>query len=121
MRKKKILNAVTAIAISLSVCCMPGNIPYTNFSIISEANAADSNITFDSTSGTLYLSGMIDPYEMSNFSEKNAVKSIVAKEGTIFPEDSSYLLSWFTSATTIDISLTPRYISCISSGYILPV
>ena len=99
MKRKKILNAVTAIAVSLSICCIPDNITYTDFSIISQTNAADSNISFDSASGTLYISGAIDHYEMSNFSEKKAVKSIVAKEGTIFPEDSSYLLSWLFSAT----------------------
>lgn len=104
MKKKKIVNAVTALAVSLSICCMPGNIPYTNISVITQTSAADSSITFDSASGTLFLSGEIDYAEIRNYPEKDVVKSIVAKEGTIFPENCNYLFIEFSSATTIDLS-----------------
>ncbi|WP_303825961.1 BspA family leucine-rich repeat surface protein, partial [Ruminococcus flavefaciens] len=61
-------------------------------------------ITYEKETKTLKLHGTIIPEELAHFNHYNKVEKVVAEEGTIFPEDSSFLFYEFKNATSIDLT-----------------
>ncbi len=60
--------------------------------------------TFYSRTGALNLRGEIDRNAISNLSFKDDVKSIIAQDGTVFPENCEDLFYGFKNCTSIDLS-----------------
>ncbi|MBP7186982.1 MAG: BspA family leucine-rich repeat surface protein [Ruminococcus sp.] len=69
-------------------------------------NTADTWYTFDESTGKLTLKGDVDKLVLSGLSEqkKEAVKSIFAEPGTVFPSISSYMFMDYKNCETIDLS-----------------
>ncbi|WP_294413407.1 BspA family leucine-rich repeat surface protein [uncultured Ruminococcus sp.] len=61
-------------------------------------------ITYEKETKTLKLHGTIIPEELAHFNHYNKVEKVVTEEGTIFPEDSSFLFYEFKNATSIDLT-----------------
>lgn len=68
------------------------------------AAAPASTVSFDAETGVLTLSGKINKRELVAFREFENVKSIVAEEGTVLPEDSHGLFMSFYRTKSIDLS-----------------
>ena len=58
----------------------------------------------DNETGVLSISGHIELSLLTPFQENPAVKSIVAEEGTVLPQDCSWLFCHFDEVTSIDLS-----------------
>ena len=66
--------------------------------------AAEPCVRFDAATGTLYLSGNVVRDEVRTYAKNEAVKHVVAEEGTVFPKDSSNLFFEFYYVQTMDLS-----------------
>ncbi|MBR6419355.1 MAG: BspA family leucine-rich repeat surface protein [Oscillospiraceae bacterium] len=71
---------------------------------LTSAEAASSCVRFDEATGTLYLSGDVVLDEVRAYAKNEAVKHVVAEEGTVFPKDSSNLFFEFYYVQTMDLS-----------------
>ena len=109
------------IASFLSLCMLGGTLSY-NFSsttisaaaveskiegkkeTTTIADAAGSCYTFDAETGTLTLKGNIVLEEITGFENKEAVKTITAEKGTVFPESCHSLFSGYSECESIDLS-----------------
>ncbi|MBR2282912.1 MAG: leucine-rich repeat protein [Ruminococcus sp.] len=67
------------------------------------AEAAGECYSFDSATGLLTLKGDVILDEIMNFEQKDAVKSIEAAEGTVFPESCRGLFADYVSCTSIEL------------------
>ena len=103
MRTKRILAAVMAL------CMMTGAIgcgaPAIAQSITAQADSAVEAecYSFDEATGTLTLRGKVDRNAISTISYKSSIKSIIAEEGTVLPEDCYELFFQFEYCTSIDL------------------
>ncbi|ADU23178.1 BspA family leucine-rich repeat surface protein [Ruminococcus albus] len=107
MKVKKLL------AIALSLCMLYGEasygVPFIKQSITAQAATSDNGCySFNATTGELTLSGVVDKDTLSEFKRsiniKTDIKSVVAKNGTVLPENCSYLFSYLENCTSIDLS-----------------
>ena len=64
---------------------------------------AGSIVTFDEETGTLTLAGNVKKSDVQAYKKNEAVKKVVCAEGTVLPEDCSWLFENF-KAETIDLS-----------------
>ena len=95
------------IAAALSLCMVGGALTFNaptvrDYSIT--ADAAGECYTFNSTTGLLTLKGNVVLDEITGFAQKDAVKSIKAAKGTVFPENCQMMFQGYRNCTSIDLS-----------------
>lgn len=96
-----------AAAAILAVALIGGALPYNGGSPLlgtAVVAHAESHVTFDEETGLLTLSGNITKDDLKNYKYNSKVKKIVALEGTVLPDDSTDLFSYF-KAESIDLSM----------------
>ena len=99
------IKRVIAVALSLFMAggAFTFNAPHVrDYSIT--ADAAGECYTFNSTTGQLTLKGNVVLDEITGFTQKDAVKSIRAAEGTVFPENCQTMFNGYISCTSINLS-----------------
>ncbi len=101
MKIKRIIAAV------LSLCMVGGAFTFNaptvrDYSIT--ADAAGECYIFNSTTGLLTLKGNVVLDEITGFEQKDAVKTIKAAEGTVFPESCKLMFHEYLQCTSIDLS-----------------
>ncbi|SFC76263.1 BspA family leucine-rich repeat surface protein [Ruminococcus albus] len=97
------------LAVVMSLCMVAGTVSYgapviTNEITAQAAEAEASCYSFDAETGVLTLRGEIDGDAIRGFSYKKDVKSVIAEEGTVFPEDCNHLFYHFINCTSMDLS-----------------
>ncbi|WP_024860490.1 BspA family leucine-rich repeat surface protein [Ruminococcus flavefaciens] len=120
MRFKKFLSFALALTLSFGALqTFERNVP----NCFAEEDEDDSTINylnciqFNKETGIMKLYGNVDKDAVQSFNnqyadshpdskiyKRHGVKTIVTAPGAVLPEDSSYLFSYFTEATTIDLS-----------------
>ena len=103
MKMKKVL------AVMMAFCMTAGAVSYVTpvkaHAITTKLAPADSDCYyFDETTGTLTLRGVVDGDALRNLDYKGKVISIVAEEGTVFPENSYWLFKGYYNCTSINLS-----------------
>ena len=96
-----------AAAAILAVALIGGALPYNGGSPLlgtAVVAHAESDVTFDEETGLLTLSGNITKDDLKSYKYSSKVKTIVALEGTVLPDDCSDLFSYF-KAESIDLSM----------------
>ena len=76
------------------------------YACVDGVNGAPGYFTYadyDASSETLYLSGDVNWNNIHSFGNCSGVKHVIAKEGTVFPEDCDSLFAYFTA---IDMDLS---------------
>ena len=111
IRRKKLMKMKKVLAVVMSLCMTTGVIsygaPFISQAITAQADVIeDSCYSFDEATGVLTLKGKVDGDTLRglNYNFRIKVKSIVAEEGTVFPEDSHSLCWAFYYCTSIDLS-----------------
>lgn len=100
MNRKKTIAALTAFMLG----CTPLQASALFFADGVTAYAENQGtVSFDESTGTLTLSGYIEADDVQQYSENANVKTIVAAEGTVFPED-CYSLFGSMNASSMDLS-----------------
>ena len=109
------------IASFLSLCMLGGTLSYNFPSTTISAAAVESKIegkketttiadaagicyTFDAETGTLTLKGNIVLEEIRGFKNKEAVNTITAEKGTVFPESCEEMFEYYSNCEKIDLS-----------------
>ncbi|MBP5433036.1 BspA family leucine-rich repeat surface protein [Ruminococcus sp.] len=101
MKLRKIITSI--IALSLYGCAVQSpNISRSKFAAAEEEKAAET-ISFDEGTGTLTLKGNVVVDEVMKYSLNKNVKTVIAEEGTVLPEDCRALFNNF-EALKIDLS-----------------
>ena len=95
------------IAAALSLCMVGGALTFNaptvrDYSIT--ADAAGESYLFNSTTGVMTLKGNVILDEITGFEQKDAVKTIKAAEGTVFPESCKLMFHEYLQCTSIDLS-----------------
>ncbi|SFB97631.1 BspA family leucine-rich repeat surface protein [Ruminococcus albus] len=103
MQKKRILAAV------MSLCMVAGAVSYgapviSNTITAQAETCAEGCYSFDVLTGTLTLMDEVNGDAIRDFIFKENVKTIVASEGTILPEDCRNLFYNYINCTSIDLS-----------------
>ena len=103
---KKIIKKTAAVAFALTLIAGAENISFGNFysSEIEVTAYAASNVTYDSETRTLTLSGNLTESDVSEIRNYRDAKYVIALEGTAFPSDCSSLFAGFENMRTIDLS-----------------
>ncbi|MBE6868640.1 MAG: BspA family leucine-rich repeat surface protein [Ruminococcus albus] len=95
------------LAVVVSLCMAAGTVsvgaPIITQTITAHAEFANK-FSYDENSGVLFLRGEVDGTAVRDFCYRSYVKTIVALEGTVLPEDCSELFSDFNYCTYIDLS-----------------
>jgi surface protein len=101
MNSKRIISSFIAAALSFNAITAL-NHSIKTFNVSAEENQSEATVSFDSTTGTLYLSGNVKLNEVQEYKENEQVKVIIAKEGAILPVNCNGLFSEF-KATEINL------------------
>ena len=96
-----------AAIIALTLVC--GGLPtstggFTFFRPSVTANAEKATATFNVKTGVLTLSGNVIPRDVEKYADNESVMYVVAEEGTVLPEDCSYMFYGFYKTKSIDLS-----------------
>ena len=94
------------IAAVLSLCMVGGAFTFNSTAVRDysiTADAAGECYTFNSTTGVLTLRGNVVLEEITEFDRKEAVKSIKAAEGTVFPGRCNELFEDYSNCISIDL------------------
>ena len=94
------------IAAVLSLCMVGGAFTFNSTAVRDysiTADAAGDCYTFNSTTGVLTLRGNVVLEEITEFDRKEAVKSIKATEGTVFPGRCNELFEDYSNCISIDL------------------
>ncbi|SEK57250.1 BspA family leucine-rich repeat surface protein [Ruminococcus albus] len=103
MQIKKVL------AVVMSLCMAAGAVSYgapvISQSITAQAADAESDCcTLDEKTGVLTLRGQVNASDVSKYGNTKKVKSVIAEERTVFPEDCGGLFKEFKVCTYMDLS-----------------
>ncbi|EXM40336.1 cell surface protein [Ruminococcus albus SY3] len=122
MQLKKVL------AVVMSLCMVAGAVSY-GAPVISQVITAQAEeaeeecYSFDEKTGVLTLRGNVDVDTVKSIRFKDDVTSIVAEEGTVFPEDCYWLFANFANCISIDLSnvdtskveiMTAMFYNCVA-------
>ena len=96
------------LAVAVSLCMAAGTIScgvpiFTQTITAQAANAKTNNVSYDEKLGVLLLRGKVDSESIKHY-RYWSIKTVVALEGTVLPEDCSELFSDFNNCTNIDLS-----------------
>ena len=96
------------LAVVVSLCMAAGTIScgvpiFTQTITAQAANAKTNNVSYDEKLGVLLLRGKVDSESIKHY-RYWSIKTVVALEGTVLPEDCSELFSDFNYCTYIDLS-----------------
>ena len=103
MQMKKVL------AVVMSLCMTAGVVSY-GAPVISQVITAQAEsvegscYSFDASTGELRLRGTVDDEVIRVFTNKQNVKTVIAEEGTILPENCGGLFTYYQYCTSIDLS-----------------
>ena len=101
MKIKKITSLLMALTVSCGVIQTVNNYSPVSFTTIA-AEQTEQTVFFNEETGVLSLRGNVNKEEVKKYSDK--VTSIIAEEGTVFPEDCSGLFKYFYYVKSIDLS-----------------
>ncbi|MCR5019650.1 BspA family leucine-rich repeat surface protein [Ruminococcus sp.] len=106
MKSKKIISGLLALSLVFGGAVVPSGVAISVASgITAHAFSAEGSCySFDEEKRVLTLRGEVNADELRELRYKSMVRSIIAEEGTVFPEDSSWLFGEYTSCTSIDLS-----------------
>ena len=101
MKRIKALAAAAVVLLSCTAGVLP---PGTAMPVTAQTvTAAAGTVTLDETTGTLTLSGAVKLADVTPYAKNDAVKKVVAAEGTVLPEYSGRMFENF-KAESIDLS-----------------
>ncbi len=106
MKSKKIISGLLALSLVFGGAVVPSGVAISVASgITAHAFSAEGSCySFDEEKGVLTLRGEVNADELRELRYKSMVRSIIAEEGTVFPEDSSCLFGNYISCISIDLT-----------------
>ena len=106
MNNKKIVAGLMALTLVFGGTALPNTVVSSVASVITaQAYVFEADCySFDLDTGVLTLRGEVNGDELRTFSNRMIVSSVVAEEGTVLPEDCSYLFGEYINCTSIDLS-----------------
>ena len=103
MNSKKIAAAVMALVLSCGAMQTTGYFSDDIFSASAAEEQTFDKAVFDEAAGTLTLKGNVSADDIKSYGGNEKVKTVIASEGTVMPEDCSAMFLQF-KAEKIDLS-----------------